>query len=190
MTPLLLAQATAWTGGIQGTILDPSGGVIPNAKVQITGKSTGQKLAPPLTAAGIYDSGPLTPGDYLVRVEAEGFKTVEETLTVQVGVVSSGNVTLQVGTSATVVTVDASSVRVNTEQATLFGILTTQQIENLPINGRNSLDLAQLEPGVQIQDGGNFDPTKLGFSSISFGGRFGRAARVEADGLDVSDEGV
>jgi len=43
---------------------------------------------------------------------------------------------------------------------------------------------------VQIQDGGNFDPTKKGFSSISFGGRFGRTARIEVDGLDISDETV
>jgi hypothetical protein len=50
--------------------------------------------------------------------------------------------------------------------------------------------LAQLEPGVQIQDGNNFDPTKVGFSSISFGGRFGRTARIEVDGVDISDETV
>src|SRR5437879_13573541 len=68
--------------------------------------------------------------------------------------------------------------------------MTTQQIEQLPINGRNFLDMQQLEPGVQIQDGGNFDPTKNGFSSISFGGRFGRTARIEVDGLDISDETV
>ena len=79
---------------------------------------------------------------------------------------------------------------VNTDQAQVSGTLTTQQIENLPINGRNFLDLAQLEPGVQIQDGGNFDPTKVGFSSISFGGRFGRSARISVDGVDVSDENV
>ena len=52
------------------------------------------------------------------------------------------------------------------------------------------MDLAQFEPGVQIQDGGNFDPTKNGFSSISFGGRFGRSARIQVDGVDTSDENV
>ncbi len=78
----------------------------------------------------------------------------------------------------------------NTEQATVQGVLTSEQIENLPINGRNFLDLAQLEPGVQIQDGGTFDPTKNGFSSVSFGGRFGRTARIEVDGIDISDETV
>ena len=70
------------------------------------------------------------------------------------------------------------------------GVLTSEQIENLPVNGRNFLDLAQLEPGVQIQDGENFDPTKVGYSSISFGGRFGRTARINVDGIDVSDETV
>jgi hypothetical protein len=68
------------------------------------------------------------------------------------------------------------------------GVLDEQQIENLPVNGRNFLDLAQLEPGVQIQDAVNFSNGKDGFSSISFGGRFGRTARIEVDGLDVSDE--
>ncbi|HZR31719.1 MAG TPA: TonB-dependent receptor [Terriglobales bacterium] len=69
-------------------------------------------------------------------------------------------------------------------------MLNAQQIENLPVSGRNFLDLAQLEPGVQIQDGQNFDPTKAGYSSISFGGRFGRTARINVDGVDVSDETV
>jgi hypothetical protein len=86
--------------------------------------------------------------------------------------------------------VQGSAVRVNTEQATVQGVLNAEQIENLPVNGRNFLDLAQLEPGVQIQDGQDFDPTKAGYSSISFGGRFGRTARIEVDGVDVSDETV
>jgi len=61
------------------------------------------------------------------------------------------------------VEVKGEEIRVNTEQATVQGVVTRDQIETLPINGRNFLDLAQLEPGVQIQDGGNFDPTKNGF---------------------------
>ena len=84
----------------------------------------------------------------------------------------------------------SSDLVVNTQQATVQGVLSSQQIEELPINGRNFLDAAQLEPGVQIQDGQNFDPTKAGYFSISFGGRFGRTARIEVDGVDVSDETV
>jgi uncharacterized membrane protein len=147
--------------------------VVPTAKVSITNKATGRVINVSTTSAGTYASGALTPGNYTVRVEAQGFKTSELPVTVQVGVTASGNLKLQVGQATQVVEVQASEVQINTEQATVQGVLTTQQIENLPINGRNFLDLAQLEPGVQIQDGGNFDPTKNGFSSISFGGRFG-----------------
>ncbi len=79
---------------------------------------------------------------------------------------------------------------VNTEQATVQGVLTGEQIDNLPVNGRNFLDLAQLEPGVQMQDGTSFDPTKAGYTSVSINGVFGRTPRIEVDGLDVSDETV
>ena len=186
----LLAQTTISTGSIQGLVTDPSGAVVSGAKISISNKATGRVIITKSTSAGAYTSGALTPGDYTLRVEAQGFKTSEIAVTVQVGVTASGNVKLQVGQATQVVEVQGAQIAVNTQQATVQGVLTTEQIENLPINGRNFLDLAQLEPGVQIQDGGNFDPTKNGFSSISFGGRFGRTARIEVDGLDISDETV
>jgi len=188
--PVVHAQATISSGGIQGTILDPNGASVATAKVTVTSKATGQKTTPEVTSAGDYNSGALIPGTYLVRVEAAGFKAVEKTIVVQVGVVSNGNITLEIGSTSTVIEVEGSAVQLSTEQATVQGVMTTEQIEQLPIGGRNFLDLAQLEPGVQIQDGGNFDPTKNGFSSISFGGRFGRTARIEVDGVDISDETV
>jgi hypothetical protein len=184
------AQTTISTGSIQGTITDQSGAVLSGAKVTITNKGTGQASSVMTTSTGTYASGALIPGQYSVKVENKGFKTIETALTVQVGVTTAGSFRLEVGQETQVVEVQAAGVQVNTEQATVQGVLTTQQIENLPINGRNFLDLAQLEPGVQIQDGGNFDPTKNGFSSISFGGRFGRTARIEVDGVDISDETV
>jgi hypothetical protein len=187
---LLHAQANVGAGSISGTILDPNGASVSTAKVIVISKATGQRLTPSVTESGDFSSGALVPGEYTVRIEAAGFKTVEKGITVQVGLISSGSVSLEIGESNTVVTVEASSVAVNTEQAIVSGVMTTQQIEQLPINGRNFLDLAQLEPGVQIQDGSNFDPTKTGFSSISFGGRFGRTARIAVDGVDISDETV
>lgn len=181
---------TISTGSIQGTVTDPNGAVIPNAAVTITNKATGQALKVNTSGSGTYTSGPLLPGDYQVKVEAQGFQTQVAQIVVQVGGTSNGNAKLTVGKATEVVEVTSTGVAINTEQPTVQGVLTTQQIENLPINGRNFLDLAQLEPGVQIQDGGNFDPTKNGFSSISFGGRFGRTARIEVDGIDISDETV
>ncbi len=183
-------QTTISTGSIQGVITDPSGAVVGSAKISIANKSTGRVITVHSTSAGAYTSGALTPGNYTLRAEAQGFKTAEIAVTVQVGETAAGNIKLQVGQSTQVVEVQSTTVAVNSQQATVEGVLTSDQIENLPINGRNFLDLAQLEPGVQIQDGGNFDPTKNGFSSISFGGRFGRTARIEVDGLDISDETV
>ena len=178
------------TGAIQGTVVDANGASVTSAKITIRSKANGATNTSVVTSTGQFNSGALAPGEYVVRVEAAGFKSVEIPVTVQVGNVSSANVSLEVGAASTVITVESSAVSVNTDQATIQGVVTQGQIENLPINGRNFLDLAQLEPGVQIQDGGDFDPTKKGFSSISFGGRFGRTARIEVDGLDISDETV
>src|SRR5579864_4204417 len=184
------AQSTVATGSIQGTVTDPNGAVVPNATVTITNKATGQATKITSSSSGTYASGALIPGEYEVRIEAKGFQTQALTVPVQVGNIAAGSAKLTLGQSTEVIEVTGSAVAVNTEQATVQGVLSTQQIENLPINGRNFLDLAQLEPGVQIQDGGNFDPTKNGFSSISFGGRFGRTARIEVDGVDITDETV
>ena len=184
------SQATISTGDIVGSVSDESGALVPGAKISITQTATGRTLNLTANSSGIYNSGPLTPGEYTVRAEAPGFAATVTSLTVQVNNTSNGNVSLHVGSTTTTVEVQASGVQVNTEQATVQGVITTTQIENLPISGRNFLQLAQLEPGVQIQDGAAFDPTKNGYSSISFGGRFGRTARIEVDGGDISDENV
>ncbi len=171
------AQTTVSTGSIQGTVTDPSGAAVAGAKVTITGKATGSVATTTTSASGAYSSGGLIPGDYEVKVEQPGFSTAVLTATVQVGVTANGNIKLAIGQASQVVEVTTTAVAVNPDQAMVQGVLTAAQIDTLPINGRNFLDLAQLEPGVQIQDGTNFDPTKVGYSSISFGGRFGRTAR-------------
>jgi len=183
------AQTTVSTGSIVGTVTDSTGAVVSGAKITITGP-TGQTVKVTTSGQGAYSTGNLVPGAYTVRVEAKGFKTSQLPVEVQVNNTANGSVKLEIGQESTIVDVQASDVQVNTEQATVQGVLTASQIENLPVNGRNFLDLAQLEPGVQIQDGENFDPTKVGYSSISFGGRFGRTARINVDGVDVSDETV
>ena len=189
LSSIAVAQTSIATGSIQGNVTDATGALLPNAKVTVIGP-TGQTLHATTNASGEYSLGALIPGHYSVRIEAKGFKTAQVGLEVRVDNAANGSVKLEIGQESTVVEVQASEVQVNTEQATVQGVLTASQIENLPVNGRNFLDLAQLEPGVQIQDGQNFDPTKAGYSSISFGGRYGRTARIEVDGVDVSDETV
>ncbi|MGB7555831.1 MAG: carboxypeptidase regulatory-like domain-containing protein [Candidatus Korobacteraceae bacterium] len=187
---ILPAQSTISTGNINGLVSDPSGAAVPGAKVTIIRKDTGVSTDVTTNSSGFYNSGSITPGNYTVRVAVKGFATSESQVMVQIGNNSAVNFKLQVGAESTTVNVEAAAVGVNTEQTSVQGVLTATQIENLPVNGRNFLDLAQLEPGVQIQDGTNFDPTKIGYQSISMGGRFGRTARIQVDGTDISDETV
>ena len=188
--PSALAQVSVSTGSVSGTVTDPQGGTIPNAKVTVSNKDTGTTQTFETNSAGSFTSGGMTPGTYTIRIEAKSFKTFQTTVPVQVGQIATLNPRLELGDSTSVVEVTGSAIQVNSEQATVQDVLTAADIDQLPINGRNFLDLATLEPGVQIQDGSTFDPTKNGYSSLSFGGRFGRSARIEVDGVDVSDETV
>jgi hypothetical protein len=184
----LLAQTTVATGSIVGAVNDPTGALISEASVKITNLATGQTIELTTNSAGAFNSGALIPSNYKILVSAKGFSSAESEVTVLVGNTATLNVRLHVGREKEVVEVQGSALQVNTEQPTVQGVLNLQQIDNLPVSGRNFLELAQLEPGVQIQDAGNFGFGKDGFSSISFGGRFGRTARIEVDGIDVSDE--
>lgn len=187
LTPSL-GQTTVGTGSIVGTVSDPSGAVISGAATTITNVTSGQIISVVSNSAGSFNSGALIPAEYKIHVSAKGFTSAEMIVTVLVGNTASVNLSLQIGSEKEMIQVQGSGLQVNTEQPTVQGVLNEQQIDNLPVNGRNFLELAQLEPGVQIQDAQTFEPTKAGYSSISFGGRSGRTARVEVDGIDVSDE--
>ncbi len=187
---ILQGQATISTGNINGTVIDPSGAAVSGAKITITDLDTDVTTNMTTNSSGFYNSGSVTPGKCLVKVEAKGFETAEEQVNVKIANNTAVNFSLKIGQESTTVSVDASAVTVNTETTSVEGVLTASQIDNLPVNGRNFLDLAQLEPGVQIQDGTNFDPTKIGYQSVSIGSRFGRTARIQVDGIDISDETV
>jgi Carboxypeptidase regulatory-like domain len=189
-TPNVLAQTA--TGSILGTVTDPSGAVLPNATVVIKSVSTGSTRTLTTTEAGTYSAIALVPGDYRLTYQAAGFGDGEKVLSVTVGGTANGDFTLRPGqqTTAVQVTADSLAVSVDTVQAVVQDVITGSQIDNIPLNVRNFLDLAQLNVGVQIQDGGNLDPTKQGFAGISLQGRSGRATRIEVDGIDVTDDTV
>src|SRR5260370_25150970 len=142
LSSVAFAQTTVAQGSIQGTVTDPSGAVVSGAKITISNKATGQVGATTSSSSGTYNSGGLIPGDYMVRVEAPGFKTTQLPVVVQVAVIASGNIQLEVCTGSTVVEVHGTAVTVNIEQPTLQRVLTVEQIDNLPANYRNFLDLA------------------------------------------------
>ncbi len=178
------------SGSLSGTALDPAGAAVANAKVTIANDARGFKLELTADADGSFVAPDLAPGDYKITIQKEGFKTLTTTVTIRVGVTTSISPKLELGAVSTVVTVEASIATVDTAKSTVQGVITGDRIDQLPLNGRNFLDLSQLEPGVQVVDGGNFDPTKNQFVGVSVGGRSGRVTRIQVDGVDISDETV
>jgi hypothetical protein len=184
----LLRAQTVGTGSIVGVVSDPAGKVIAEAKVEITNKASAAKIHVTTSSAGLYSSGPIQPGNYSVLVEIKGFNPTLLPVMVQVGNATRVDVKMKLGPEVGQVQVPGGTT-VNIEQAAVQGVFNGEQIEKLPVNGRNFPDLAQLEPGVQTQDGSNFEG-KDGLTSISFVGGFGRAQRIALDGVDISDETV
>jgi hypothetical protein len=180
-------------GALDGTVTDQAGAAISGARVIVTNDATNKEIATTTNERGYFTVQSLEAGSYSVRVEQSGFrKYLAKDVEIRVGQVTPLNVSLQVGTQEQVVQVTATGteVSVDTSRSTVDGVITTKTIENLPLNGRNFLDLAGLEPGVQVRDGGDFDPTKNQMSGVSIGGRSGRSTRIQVDGVDITDETV
>ncbi len=189
--PFALAQAISVNGGsIQGTITDPSGAEVSGAAVSITSPETGYRHDLTTDKSGFYSVGPLNPGSYTVTVTSPGFQSLSVQTVIRTGTSTPGSFKLNVGQSSTEISVVAGQVQLNTDQGSVSDVITRQQIDTLPINGRNFLDLAQIEPGVILQSGETFDPTKAGYSAISVSGVSGRTTRILLDGQDITDETV
>ena len=185
------AQVVSTNGGaIQGTITDASGAAVPAASVTITSTDTNFTRTETTDGAGYYAVGPLNPGAYKVVIVAPGFEKLSISTVVRVGTATPGSFKLIVGQASETVEVEAGAIQLNRDQAGVSDVLTAQQIATLPINGRNFLDVAQIEPGVVLQAGGSFDPTKAGYSALSVDGVSGRTTRILLDGQDITDETV
>jgi hypothetical protein len=185
------AFAQVPTGSIEGVVTDSNGAAVPDAKITVVDKTRGRTFTTTSSSRGAYVVSALLPSEYEVKAEAPNFKTGILRVKVDVGKSADGNIALQVGAITESVSVTANEDTVtDVNQATVSGVINAKKIDALPINGRNFLDLAQLEPGVQTVDGGNFDPTKNGFTGVSIAGAEGRTTRIQVDGIDTTDENV
>jgi Carboxypeptidase regulatory-like domain len=180
-------------GAVEGTVSDPSGAVLSGANVVLENPATGLKIGGITNDRGYFNFQNLEAGIYTLTFEQRGFrKHVAKDVNVRVGSVTPLTITLEIGATEQVVevTAGATEAAVDTSRSTVDGVVTGKTIDNLPLNGRNFLDLAQLEPGVQVRDGGDFDPTKNQMVGVSIGGRSGRSTRIQVDGVDITDETV
>lgn len=134
---------------LSGRVTDPSGAAIPNAKVIATETSTGAKSEATANTEGEYTLPFLAPGPYQLSVEVQGFKKYTQSgITIGTNVRVTQDVILQVGSQTESVTVTADVALLSTASASVGQVITSSQIESMPMNGRTALTLAQLAYGV------------------------------------------
>ena len=145
------------TGRVIGVVTDPSGSVIPKAKVTVTNVDTNVSNEATTGADGSYQVLLLPVGNYRVTAEAQGFrKSVTSVEKLEINQSLKIDVKLEVGTTSETVQVEANASGVETVVATLGSTVSGSQISEAPLDGRNVLDLATLMPGViPAQDGGS-----------------------------------
>ncbi|HET9177888.1 MAG TPA: carboxypeptidase-like regulatory domain-containing protein [Terriglobia bacterium] len=145
----LLAQVDM--GSIQGTVLDQSGAVIPNAKVSLTNQATNLTVATQSNASGAYIFTPIRIGNYTIAAEAPGFaKSVQANLTLNVQQQLVVNLTLKPGAVTQTIEVTGAPPALQTQNASVGQVVDSRSVNNLPLNGRNFTFLAQIVAGVNI----------------------------------------
>lgn len=172
------------TSRLSGVVSDANGAAVSGAKVTLTNEATGVSLTQVTTSGGVYSFPSLIPGKYTIAVEQTGFKkNVRTNNVVQVDLPLEVDVVLEAGNVAEIVTVQADSVTVQTNTATLGNVVDQRTIETLPLNGRNPLTLVLLEPGVVQRSAG---AAGSGYTSMVRD----RAYNVTIDGIEANESSV
>ena len=177
------------TATLSGRVIDPNGAAVGGANVAITQKATGIQRETTTNDEGLFALTSLPPGEYELKVQHQGFKTViYQSLVVEVGQNVSFNVALEVGAVSEIEDFLGVEPLVDNVSSVVDRVINRYEIETLPLNGRNFLELALLTPGNSPAP--NFDPTKTNTVLISSAGQIGRGGNVTIDGADNNDDVV
>jgi hypothetical protein len=142
------AHAQAPTGTIAGVVSDATGARVANARVTLVNQETGQTRTLSAAAEGSYSAAALPPGVYEVTADATGFKRLTRAAHVEAGTTTTVDLVVDLGEVTVTVTVPGVQPLMHYDDHQVSGVVTRAQIENLPLNGRNFLELSKLEPGV------------------------------------------
>lgn len=184
---MVFGQAGA-TGTILGTVTDPSGAVVPNAKITVTNTATKVAFQTVTTSAGDYNAPALNPGTYTVSAEARGFqKAVISSFTLTVNQHARVDLTLKPGAVTETVETTAQAVALDTDTAELSNLVSQQQVEDLPLNGRNFMQLLLVGAGA-VTVGGEQGTMRQGEgNAISVNGGRPEGNNYTLDGLVNTD---
>jgi len=195
VVPLLLVAmpcfAQRTTATLRGTVLDPTGGVIPGATVTAKNLVTGFTRTVTTNTDGIYVFSELPVGTYTASAELSGFKTLTKSgIELNVADVRVSDFRLETGAISEVVNVVADTLVIKTSGGEVAGLVTGRQVRELPLNGRNFLQLATLMPGVSAPDGLNMkDKGLMSGSDLSVSGAASTANLWTVDGANNNDVG-
>ncbi len=154
----LSAFAQVQNGQFTGTVSDPTGAAIANAKVTVTNPATDLNLTTTTNSSGNYTVKEVPIGTYKLTVEAAGFKTVSNAgVTANAGTIAHVDFKMQIGKASEVIEVTGAAALVNTEDSKLATTVSAAQINNLPLNGRNVFDLMQMSAGAVNVTGVDFE---------------------------------
>ncbi len=154
----LSAVAQIQNGQLTGTVTDPSGAAVPNAKVTITNQATNFSASVTTNQTGVYSARELPVGTYKISVEAPGFKTFSDVgVSLNAGAITHVDAKMELGQAREVVEVTGQEVAVQTDDAKLSSTISSAQINNLPLNGRNVFDLMQMSAGAVNVAGVDFE---------------------------------
>ena len=176
-------QAQEFRGSILGTVTDPSGGVIPGAKVTVTNEATNTSIVVETNAVGNYVVPFLLPTKYTISVAADGFKsTTRNGVVVQVQDRVTLNFALEIGVPTETVTITGELPLLSKGSSDLGQVIDRHYLERMPITGRSPMFLADLAPGVVS---GNTDYTSNDQNRISINGGNGsdRGNDISVDGM-------
>src|SRR6185295_6855975 len=183
-----LAQRT--TATLRGTVTDPTHAVIAGANVTAKGEDTGLTRTTTTNSSGIF-AFDLPVGTYTIEVSSPGFKSsVRTKIQLNVADVRAIDVQLETGAISESVNVEVPAVSVQTSGGEVAGLISGEQVRELPLNGRNFLQLALLMPGVSAPDFLNVkDKGLLGGSDLSVSGSAVTANMWTVDGANNNDVG-
>jgi len=180
-----LLHAQTPTSEITGTVRDTSAAVIPGATVTATNEATGVSYRQTTTAAGLYAFAAVPAGSYTITAELQGFRTTKQLGNLLVvGIPLTIDLTLAPGDVTEIVNVEASAAPIQTENAAIGNVVSEKAIRDLPLNGRNPLNLLVLEPGVVQRSAG------AAGSGIHVNGSRDRAFNVTIDGIEANESTV